>query len=225
MTRYLRNIQPFAGVSAPAVTRLANAAAGAVVAPSVGNLSGVVAELFAGRWREERYAAFRVAVRCRAWRWPEALPVFESMIRQGPWWDGVDAVAGRLIGPLLLEHPHLLERVFGYIPSPDLWFRRTALLAQLKFKQQTDTAVLAGLIGQAASDPDFFIRKAIGWALREYAKSNPAWVRRFVQRHWQALSPLSRKEALKNLANCAWRVPSGAACFPPGRPGTLLETA
>ena len=167
--------------------------------PSVQNLAVVVKELSAGRWREERYAAFRVAERWRAWRWLEALPVFESMIQQGQWWDVVDAVAGRLIGPQLLLHPQLRHRVFGYIHSPDLWFRRTALLTQLKFKQETDTQVLAVMIELAAADPDFFIRKAIGWALREYAKTNPTWVRRFVQQHRQALSPLSRKEALRNL--------------------------
>jgi 3-methyladenine DNA glycosylase AlkD len=199
MTRYMRNIQAFAGVNAPAVTRLARVAADTITAPSVADLAIVVAELFAGRWREERYAAFRVAERWRAWRWPDALPIFESMIQQGQWWDVVDAVAGRLISPLLLLHPHLRKRVFGYIRSPDRWFRRTALLAQLKFKRETDPQVLAAPIGQAASDPDFFIRKGIGWALREYAKTGPAWVRGFVRQHREALSPLSRTAALKNL--------------------------
>lgn len=199
MARYMRNIQAFAGVSAPAVTRLARQAADTVAHPSLVDLAVVVEELFAGRWREERYAAFRVAERWRAWRWADSLPIFESMIAQGQWWDVVDAVAIRLVSPLLLQHPPLRERVFRHIHSPDLWFRRTALLAQFKFKRQTDQDVLARLIETAAPDPEFFIRKAIGWALREYAKSNPAWVRKFVRSHGASLSPLSRQEALKNL--------------------------
>ncbi len=199
MARYMRDIQAFAGVGAPEVTRLARAAADTVQQPSLADLGAVIDELFAGRWREERYAAFRVAERWRAWRWPEALPLFESMIAQGQWWDVVDAVAIRLVSPLLLLHPALRGRVFRHIHSPDLWFRRTALLAQMKFKRETDRGVLARLIEHAAPDPEFFIRKAIGWALREYAKTDPAWVREFVRTHRGALSNLSRKEALKNL--------------------------
>ena len=90
-------------------------------------------------------------------------------------------------------------RKLAHIRSPDLWLRRTALLAQLKWKEETDPELLGKLILRVAHEKEFFIRKAIGWALREYAKTDPAFVRAFVAANGDALSGLSRREALRNL--------------------------
>jgi 3-methyladenine DNA glycosylase AlkD len=101
---------------------------------------------------------------------------------------------------LLQAHRPELDRILrAWSKDPDMWIRRSAITAQLAAKAATDPELLASVIEANLSDPEFFIRKAIGWALREYAKTDPAWVREFVDRHGTELSPLSRREALKNL--------------------------
>ncbi|OMQ14038.1 DNA alkylation repair protein, partial [Modestobacter sp. VKM Ac-2676] len=86
----------------------------------------------------------------------------------------------------------------GWARDPDRWLRRSAVIAQLGAKARTDTALLAEVIEVNAGDPEFFVRKAIGWALRDHAKTDPAWVRRFLAEH--ELGPLSRREAAKHLS-------------------------
>ena len=128
------------------------------------------------------------------------LGLYEEIIRTGAWWDLVDGVAHRL-GDLLQAHRAKLTPLLGrWSRDDDFWVRRAAITAQLGAKAATDTALLGAVIEANLNDPEFFIRKAIGWALRQYARTDPAWVRAFVQRHWDELSPLSRKEALRNLA-------------------------
>ena len=89
--------------------------------------------------------------------------------------------------------------LLGWSTDPDFWMRRAAILAQLKAKAATDPGLLARIIETNMADPEFFIRKAIGWALREYSKTAPEWVAAFVAEHAATLSPLSRKEALRRL--------------------------
>ena len=199
MSAYMKHKQAFLGVPAPLVKEIASGAARELKPNSLADCEPILRDLWQGQWREERYTAQRLAERWRIWRWPEALPLCEWMVRSGQWWDLVDGIATRLIGPLILKHPHLSPEVFAWIGSDDLWLRRTALLAQLKHKERTDNQVLAELILQVAHEEEFFIRKAIGWSLREHAKTDPDWVRAFVSAHDGQLSPLSRKEALKNL--------------------------
>jgi 3-methyladenine DNA glycosylase AlkD len=81
----------------------------------------------------------------------------------------------------------------------DMWIRRASITAQLKAKDQTDLRLLRAVLEANLADPEFFIRKAIGWALREFGKTDPEWVRTFVSDHGDRLSPLSRHEALRNL--------------------------
>jgi 3-methyladenine DNA glycosylase AlkD len=199
MARYMKHQQPFLGVPAPGVREVARNAARRFSPPEFAEGERILRELWTGKYREERYAAIRLAERWRALRVPEALPLYEWMVETGQWWDLVDAIAANLIGPLIRDYPVLRPRIFAHIASPDLWLRRTALLAQLKLKGATDAKVLGELILKVAGEKEFFTRKAIGWALREYAKTDPAFVRDFVARHEQALPPLSRREALKNL--------------------------
>ncbi len=199
MAAYMKHKQAFLGVPAPLVKEIAGGVARELKPKSLADCEPLLRDLWQGQWREERYTAQRLAERWRIWRWPEALPLCEWMVRSGQWWDLVDAIATRLIGPLILKHPQLAPQVFQWIGSDDPWLRRTALLAQLKHKERTDPEVLAGLILRVAHEEEFFIRKAIGWALREYGKTDPDWVRGFVSAHEGRLSPLSRKEALKNL--------------------------
>jgi 3-methyladenine DNA glycosylase AlkD len=127
------------------------------------------------------------------------LPVYAEIIRSGASWDLVDGVAHRLCALLQAHRQEVTPVLLGWAEDEDFWFRRAAITAQLAAKAHTDTALLARVIEANLADREFFIRKAIGWALREYAKTDPGWVVGFVERHGRSLSPLSRREALKNL--------------------------
>ena len=149
--------------------------------------------------REERYLAIALAGarRYRAFRSIDALPVWEEMIVDGAWWDLVDPVAVGFLGELLLSDPAALAPVLRrWSFDSDLWKRRSAIIAQVKAKEHTDLELLYACIEPNRDDREFFIRKAIGWALRSYAWIDPEEVARFVEGH--ELSGLSRREALKN---------------------------
>ncbi len=121
------------------------------------------------------------------------------MIVTGAWWDHVDGISER-IGALLLAHRPVLEPVIReWSTDPDRWLRRSSIISQLALKERTDVALLTDVIAANLADREFFIRKAIGWALRQYARTDPDWVRAFVADHQDALSPLSRREAMKHL--------------------------
>lgn len=204
MAAYVHHVQPFLGVQAPVVRRIVRDALRAHPLTDFAAYTTVLTDLWGGTYREERYAAYRVAeadARRRHPRFqvPEALPLYERLIVEGAWWDLVDGIATVLVGTVIRLHPEVRGRVFAWIDHPDKWMRRAALLAQLQHKGETDRDVLAHMIEQVAAERDFFIRKAIGWALREYAKTDPQWVRAFVTSHEAMLAPLSRREALKNL--------------------------
>lgn len=120
------------------------------------------------------------------------------MITTGAWWDHVDQVSQR-IGALLGAFPaELRPTILAWSRDPDRWLRRTSIICRLDAKEQTDLSLLSTTILANADDPDFFLRKGIGWALRQYAPVDPDWVRTFVADH--DLSPLSRREAMKHLA-------------------------
>jgi 3-methyladenine DNA glycosylase AlkD len=126
--------------------------------------------------------------------------MYEEMIVTGAWWDYVDVLATHRLGDLLRAHPASMARTLrGWSRGRDLWKRRSAILAQLHFKQDTDLPLLYSCIEPSLASKEFFLRKAIGWALRQYAWTDPAEVRRYVRANEGHLSPLSRREALKNL--------------------------
>ncbi|MBK7723504.1 MAG: DNA alkylation repair protein [Austwickia sp.] len=155
-------------------------------------------------FREERYAAVvvlrtpRYAAHLRA-----AMPLMEHLLRTGAWWDLVDSVAPAAGAALCRDRVVVEPLVRSWIGDPDRWLRRAAIICQLGARGATDTRLLTDAI--AANLPptpgtqDFFIRKAIGWALREHGKKDPEFVKRFVQDH-PALTPLSRREALRLLS-------------------------
>ena len=120
------------------------------------------------------------------------------MVVTGAWWDYVDEVAARRVGPILRSDPTGVTPILrGWARDPDLWRRRVAIIAQLGSREATDTELLAYVVDANLSDPDFFIRKAIGWALREHTKTDPAWVRHFVAARAGLMAPLSRREAMR----------------------------
>lgn len=163
------------------------------------------------KFREERYAATALlqARRYAAYRTLEALPLLEEMIVDGAWWDHVDAVATHGLGELLRKEPRRMRRVLlAWSKGDDMWKRRSAIIAQVSFKEATDLELLYACIEPNFSHRDFFIRKAIGWALRAHAWVDPDAVARYVAAHRQRLSGLSCREALKNVA--AGKVRTGA---------------
>lgn len=156
--------------------------------------------------REQWYAALGLAAHryYRGWQDPAAIPLYRHLVVTGGWWDVVDELAAHRVGGILATHrAEVTPLIRAWASEDDLWLRRTAILAQLRHKAATDLRLLedvlaANLLGSRHGG-EFFVRKAIGWALREHARTDPAWVLAFVDTHADPLSPLSRREALKHL--------------------------
>lgn len=129
---------------------------------------------------------------------PQKIEFYEYMIVNKSWWDTVDYIAIWLVGTLFKNHPEMIEEyVEKWMNSGNFWLQRTAILFQRNYKENTDEALLFNLCERLSGEKEFFIRKAIGWALREYSKTNPEAVIDFVHSH--KLSPLSSKEALRRI--------------------------
>lgn len=156
--------------------------------------------------REERYAAVAVTGHraARPWQDDGTLDLYRYLVSTGAWWDLVDAVAPDRVGPILLSHRAIVDPVIReWARDDDLWVRRSAILAQLKHGDATDTDLLSDVLAAnlegSLHGREFFVRKALGWALRQYARTDPDWVRAWVTAHDAHLSGLSRREALKHL--------------------------
>lgn len=201
MQRYMKSSMPYHGVPAPAQRRALRAVFAAHPLPDRHTWEDAVLGLWRGAThREERYAAIALSGQAayRAYQDPGTMPVYEELVVDGAWWDYVDEVAIRRVGPILRADPAPMRDVMrSWSRDADLWKRRTAVICQVGSRRDTDAALLAECIDATAHDRDFFIRKGIGWALREYGKVEPAWVRAFVAERGERLSPLSRREALK----------------------------
>ena len=153
------------------------------------------------RRREERYAALHLLGMKghRLCLTPDAMPMLEELIVTGAWWDLVDETATS-VGRLLHEHPDQMKPLMReWSTDPNLWKRRVSIICQLGFKRETDLDLLYGNIEPNLDDRDFFIRKAIGWALRQYARTDPKEVVRYVRANEARLTGLSKREALKNI--------------------------
>ena len=200
MQAYMKSTMPYLGVRLPETRRMARAAAAEYPPADVDDLIASATDLWrAARYREERYAATELTGLRLAVGRIEVLPLCREMIVTGAWWDHVDGVSDR-IGRLLLAHRAQLEpTIRQWSTDPDRWLRRSSIISQLALKEDTDVDLLAAVITVNLADREFFVRKAIGWALRQYARTDPQWVREFVTTHLDELSPLSRREAMKHL--------------------------
>ena len=147
--------------------------------------------------REEWYAAIVYARKFSTFIIPQNVPVYMQLVLRGQWWDIVDDVSVNLIGKALCTATDMSTLVRAWIVHDNMWVRRTALLVQLKYKQKTDFELLTHLIATVAHEKEFFIRKAIGWVLREYSKTNPEVVYAYVTLQRSTLSPLSVREGLR----------------------------
>ncbi|WP_216206697.1 DNA alkylation repair protein [Amycolatopsis aidingensis] len=202
MRAYMKSELPFRGVAKPARQRLARRVFAEHPLPDLRSWRATVLELWHGaRYREERYLALDLTGHraYSSWQGPELLPLYEELIVTGAWWDFVDELAARRVGPILRAAPETTDPLLRrWARDADRWKRRTAVICQLGSKQDTRVGLLEYCVEANIDDPDFFLRKGIGWALRQHARVDPEWVRRFVRAH-PGLSPLSRREALKHL--------------------------
>jgi len=200
MASYMRGQFPFLGIPAPRQRLLARNAVATLPRPAEDDLVVVADACWRLPEREYQYFACGYLRRYVRVCSPGFLDTAQRLLTTKSWWDTVDSLAAHVVGPLVARHPVLVERMEAWILHPNPWLVRAALLHQLHDREATDPERLFRYCTDQAGNPDFFVRKAIGWALREYAKSNPAAVRRYVAAHRGRMAPLSVREALKNLA-------------------------
>lgn len=205
--RYMKSAMPYRGLTSPVLRAtlrpILNQAAYDL--PDRTTWEATVRALWDGAaYREERYSALAVAGhrRYRAFRDVETLPLYRHLAVTGAWWDFVDDIATHHVAPVLRADRDAATPVIrAWATDENLWVRRVAILSQLPAKGDTDTALLSHCLDsnlpESPFGSEFFIRKAIGWALREFAKTDPQWVLDY--HSGRALSPLSRREALKHL--------------------------
>ena len=202
MQVYMKSAMPYHGVVVPTVRKICKAQFKDIEFSDRADWEGQVLAFWRqARYREERYAALHLARAGNAgqFRTPAAMKVYEELIVSGAWWDFVDEIASHDVGFILSEHPSAMRRkLLAWSRSDDLWKRRTSIICQLHRQAQTDLDLLYACIEPSMSSREFFLRKAIGWALRQYARSDPQEVRRYVKAH-AGLSALSRREAMKHL--------------------------
>ncbi len=158
----------------------------------------VARQLWECREREFQYIALDWLRTCSVWKIPGSIAIFEKLILDRSWWDTVDILAANLVGPYLKTYPAELSKwIDRWDRSDNFWLNRSALIFQLRYKEETDADLLFYLIENHSRNKEFFIRKAIGWSLRELSKYKPERVREFLGTH--ELSGLSRKEATRYL--------------------------
>lgn len=207
MANYMKTSMPFYGVPAPKCKEVLRQLRKAYPVDGPQSLEAQIDALWALPHREEKYIAISLAKASKKHIDWSLLPCFEAMIREGQWWDFVDPLATHMIGHLIeLEPERGLALMDEWIMDEDMWIRRTVLISQLRRKTQTDAERLFSYCALRMDEKAFFIRKAIGWALREYSKVAPEAVFAFLQEHAHHLSGLSYREGAKHLKKQGYEV-------------------
>lgn len=196
MSAYMRNLFPFLGIPTSLRRSITRDALTGLPRPNATELTAIAEGLWALAEREYQYAACDLLSRYQAVCTAAFLPEATRLITTKLWWDTVDGIASNVVGPLVSRHPDLAADMDRWIAGDNLWLARSALLYQLHYKGNTDSARLFRYCETRARESDFFLRKAIGWVLREYSKTDAHAVRQFVAEHADLLSPLSKREAL-----------------------------
>jgi 3-methyladenine DNA glycosylase AlkD len=196
----LEQVDPFHGVQGAGVRLVEREIRERFKIETAADYVAAVTALWELPHREEKYLATAVAYRHKRFITFERLPLYRRMITEGAWWDLVDSVAPRCIGHLLkTDRARMGPELDRWIEDDDMWIRRSALIAHLKLKDETNEAQLFDHCRRTMYEPEFFIRKAIGWALRQYARTDPDAVRRFALEYRDVMSGLSFREATKHL--------------------------
>jgi 3-methyladenine DNA glycosylase AlkD len=203
MQAYMKSTMPYLGVQTPAVRSACRAVFSRYNLDTEDEWRETTLALWrTAGFREERYAAIELTgyKTYRTFQTMAALPLYEEMVTTGAWWDYVDVIAIHRLGGLLRHYRSPMRaRMQAWANSPDIWKRRSAILCQLSFKRDTDLDLLYECIEASIHEKEFFLRKAIGWALREHSKTDGREVLRYVKLNRNRLSPLSKREALKVL--------------------------
>lgn len=196
MENYVKNNFPFLGIQIPIRSTLQKT--------FLQNLKSekkidwdLVYRLWNEKEREFQYVAIDYLIAKKKQLTPTDLNLIKELISTKSWWDSVDLLASHLVGFIFQHFPETQEEILQWATSENLWLRRTSIICQLKSKSNTNTAFLTQTITSNLNSNEFFINKAIGWALREYSKSDPKWVSEFIEKH--SLHSLSKKEASKHL--------------------------
>lgn len=204
MQAYMKSAMPYFGIQAPELRAICKRVFKPHPIETASRWRDTCLQIWReARFREERYAAieltgFRLY---RPFQTVDTLPMYEEMIVTGAWWDFVDSIASNRLGPLLRSYPaRMRKEMLKWSRGKDLWKRRSSILCQLGFKGETDLDLLYTCIEPSLSSKEFFLQKAIGWALRQYAWTEPREVARYVRLHEKDLSALSKREALKNYS-------------------------
>ncbi len=198
MSRYMRNLHSFYGIKAPERGEILKKVIAEHGLPTPADLPALLQNMWDKPQREWHYCGLEIADKVIKKCPVEALDWIESLIIQKSWWDTVDVLAPRLAGKVFLRFPEKIDTYTArWITSDNFWLQRSALIFQLSYKTKTDQARLFAYCELCKDSKEFFIQKAIGWALRQYARTAPQPVRDFV-----ALTPLaslSKREAMKHL--------------------------
>lgn len=199
---YMKSSMPFYGVAVPEVRKLTQSLCAAGEPLDFTEWVDTVLALYRGaKYREERYAALGITGfrRYRPFHAMQALPLYEELIVTGAWWDLVDEASTRVGWILERSRKELRPELIAWAHGPDLWKRRTSIICQGRLRERTDLELLYACIEPSLGEREFFLQKAIGWALRDVAWFNPKETLRYVRAHRAVLSPLAKREALKNL--------------------------
>lgn len=202
MQAYAKSAMPFHGIQFEPLRGIAKEIFQNYSLTSFKNWQDTVLALWrSAKFREERHCAIELTGHklYREFQTLDSLPLYEEMIVTGAWWDYVDPIAAQRIGGLLKGFPEPMKKVLKqWSNGDDIWLRRTAILSQLKFKEKTDLKFLYGCMEPSLNSNEFFLQKAIGWALRQYAWCDMNEVIRYVEKNQHRLSKFSIREALKH---------------------------
>ncbi|KAA3615525.1 MAG: DNA alkylation repair protein [Calditrichaeota bacterium] len=199
MAAYMKTLQKFYGVQAAPRRKICREALNEFPINSPDAWNKIVLILWRGESREEMYLALDIVERYKKYHDENAWPLFELLTRTATNWDTLDWIASQFVGGLVAQNRAFEAKIISWRRDSNFWVRRASLLVHLNHKKETNIALLNDTILCLADESEFFIRKAIGWVLREYAKTDPVWVKNFVQKNEVKLSGLSKREALKNL--------------------------
>jgi 3-methyladenine DNA glycosylase AlkD len=203
MQAYMKSAMPYHGVPTTPLRQICKATFANVQFGTAARWRAQVLELWRNAcFREERYAALYLAgdKRARRFQTMSAMTLYEELVVTGAWWDYVDDIASHRVGPILRDYPAPMRRkMLSWSKSNNLWKRRTAIICQLGFKEATDLKLLYACIEPSLGSREFFLQKAIGWALRQHAWIDEAEIKKYVRLNRARLSALSCREALKNV--------------------------
>ncbi len=199
MQAYMKTTQPFYGIQAGPRKKIFKQVAKNFKDLTHEEYEQVIFELWNGQYHEEMYQALETAQHYKAYHNLESWPIFDRLVKSVTNWDTLDWIAGRIVSPLILKHREMEEKLVEWSKDSNFWVRRASLLAHLHHKKETNSKLLAETILALAHEEEFFIRKAIGWILRDYSYANPEWVEAFVKEYEAELSGLSKREALKQI--------------------------